>query len=143
MTNRQCHEEHTRECHNEKRNECHDEFTTECRKVPITRQVSRTELECSCPKCTKNAYGHETCHNGEKKSFRSGCHKEVCESHERYETVHDTEEKCEKVAHKKCEDVSHEVCENKPHQVCQNVVTKKIEQVPRTHCDTVQKKVCY
>merc|ERR1712203_29917 len=75
--------------------ECHTEYQKECHKVPTTRQEKKTEL-----KCTTDHYGKKT-----------------CKHHDKYVTVRDYEEKCEKKPHEKCED--------KPHEVCDNVVTKK------------------
>merc|ERR1712210_437618 len=59
------------------------------------------------------------------------------ECHTEYKEECHTEYKAE------CHKVPTTVCENKPHDVCVNVVTTKTEKVPRKHCKTVQKKVCY
>ena len=125
------------ECRIEIEEECNTEYKTECTLVPTTRQESRTELECACPKCTKDSYGQETCVNGAKKivASRSGCKNEVCKSLKRSVTVEDTKEECV--------DVPVEVCEPLQNEVCDNVVTKKIEKVPRKECKTVKQKVCY
>merc|ERR1712037_766563 len=117
----ECHTEYKKECHTEYKQECHTEYTTECHKVPTTRKVKQTEV-----KCTKDYYGKET-----------------RKDHDIIVTVRDTEEKCEKKPHEKCEEVPHPVCEKKPREVCVDVVTMKTEKVPRQHCKTVQKKVCY
>ena len=55
------------ECRTEIEEECHMEYKRECTLAPTTRQESRTELECVCPKCTRDGYGQERCVNGAKK----------------------------------------------------------------------------
>ena len=118
-----CRTEYIEECHREYiMGECHTEYEQECHEVPTVKQVKLTEL-----KCTTDQYGEETCKNIE-----------------RLVPVPDTEEICETKA--QATQVCYEpetICEVKPHDICYNVVTKKTEKVPRKHCKTVQKKVCY
>ena len=83
--------------------------------VPTTRQESRTELECVCPKCTRDGYGQEKCVNGAKRLWlhsRSGCKNEVCKSLQRSVTVDDTTEECVDVPVEVEVDVPVEVCNN-------------------------------
>ena len=111
-----------------KKLECEKRFVQKCTVVPTSKEVARTELECSCPDCTVDHYGNEKCvPSGKTVNFRSGCKYEVCKSLEKYETVVKNGEDCRSV----------------PEEECKEVVVKNIKVVPRKVCETVQKKICH